>query len=85
MAIVVYWYQATSPFKSDRYRFLPILSYRHLHSIMVASVWPGDHQGRPSTPVIHPFTAIDILCTTSRVVIIIIIPERYPAYPSHYV
>ena len=44
-----------------------------LQSEMVASTWLGDHQGRPSTPVNHHFTAIDIWRVTSRVMTIIII------------
>ena len=49
----------------------------HTHQMVatIASTWQGDQRGRPFTPVIHRFTAIDIglWCVTSRVIIIIII------------
>ena len=41
--------------------------------LLVASIWLGDHQGRPSAPVIRRFTAIEIRRVTSRAIILIIL------------
>ena len=59
----------------DHYNKYQTKQYTHshtAHTIVVGQyTWLGDHQGRPSAPAIHRFTAIDIWRVTNRVIIII--------------
>ena len=54
-------------------------THAHTHTLilqqMAASTWLGDHQGRPSAPVIHRINAIDILarnqpCNNNNILVV---------------